>query len=111
MAPLTTAVSAVGLTAATIGLSWQGVQAAGWPTGAARAGLRKAVQAGENYMAGSVVMERLGEAVERACRQTDPAFRRVNLEILGNTDTFLHAHLWRPLGPPSTNCQAPRSKA
>lgn len=39
-------------------------------------------------------MERLGEAVERACAAHDPAFRRVNLEILGNTDAFLHAHVW-----------------
>ncbi|MEU3791733.1 diadenosine tetraphosphate hydrolase [Streptomyces fructofermentans] len=39
-------------------------------------------------------MDRLGEAVERACRRADPAFRRVNLEILGNTDPFLHAHVW-----------------
>ncbi|MFI7049505.1 diadenosine tetraphosphate hydrolase [Streptosporangium sandarakinum] len=39
-------------------------------------------------------MDRLGEAVERACRDLDPAFRRVNLEILGNTDAFLHAHVW-----------------
>ena len=39
-------------------------------------------------------MDRLGEAVERACRQSDAAFRRVNLEILGNTDTFLHVHVW-----------------
>lgn len=39
-------------------------------------------------------MERLGEAVELACRRLDPAFRRVNLEILGNTDAFLHAHVW-----------------
>jgi diadenosine tetraphosphate (Ap4A) HIT family hydrolase len=39
-------------------------------------------------------MDRLGEAVERASRQSDAAFRRVNLEILGNTDTFLHAHVW-----------------
>ncbi|WP_371792241.1 diadenosine tetraphosphate hydrolase [Streptomyces sp. NBC_01471] len=39
-------------------------------------------------------MDRLGEAVERACRRLDPAFRRVNLEILGNTDSFLHAHVW-----------------
>jgi diadenosine tetraphosphate (Ap4A) HIT family hydrolase len=39
-------------------------------------------------------MERLGEAVERACAATDPAFRRINLEILGNTDPFLHAHIW-----------------
>ncbi|MDT0399774.1 MULTISPECIES: diadenosine tetraphosphate hydrolase [Streptomyces] len=39
-------------------------------------------------------MDKLGEAVERACRRLDPAFRRVNLEILGNTDPFLHAHVW-----------------
>lgn len=39
-------------------------------------------------------MDRLGEAVENACRAADPAFRRVNLEILGNTDPFLHAHIW-----------------
>jgi diadenosine tetraphosphate (Ap4A) HIT family hydrolase len=39
-------------------------------------------------------MERLGEAVERACARLDPAFRRVNLEILGNADPFLHAHVW-----------------
>ncbi|OLZ68883.1 diadenosine tetraphosphate hydrolase [Streptomyces sp. IMTB 2501] len=39
-------------------------------------------------------MDRLGEAVERACRCLDPAFRRVNLEILGNSDPFLHAHVW-----------------
>ena len=39
-------------------------------------------------------MDRLGEAVERACRELDPQFRRVNLEILGNTDPFLHAHVW-----------------
>ncbi|MET9586130.1 diadenosine tetraphosphate hydrolase [Streptomyces sp. NPDC006539] len=39
-------------------------------------------------------MDQLGEAVERVCRRLDPAFRRVNLEILGNTDSFLHAHVW-----------------
>ncbi|MCM2416249.1 diadenosine tetraphosphate hydrolase [Streptomyces sp. RKAG290] len=39
-------------------------------------------------------MDQLGEAVERACSRLDPAFRRVNLEILGNTDPFLHAHVW-----------------
>ncbi|MFJ8623817.1 diadenosine tetraphosphate hydrolase [Kitasatospora sp. NPDC093550] len=39
-------------------------------------------------------MDRLGEAVERACRRLDPEFRRVNLEILGNKDAFLHAHVW-----------------
>ncbi|GAA4607019.1 diadenosine tetraphosphate (Ap4A) HIT family hydrolase [Actinoplanes octamycinicus] len=46
-------------------------------------------------------MDRLAEAVERACAALDPAFRRVNLEILGNTDPFLHAHIfpryeWEP---------------
>ncbi|MFH8933946.1 diadenosine tetraphosphate hydrolase [Streptomyces griseosporeus] len=39
-------------------------------------------------------MDHLGEAVEEACRRTDAAFRRVNLEILGNSDGFLHAHVW-----------------
>ncbi|MFH8886113.1 diadenosine tetraphosphate hydrolase [Streptomyces californicus] len=39
-------------------------------------------------------MDRLGEAVQRACRRLDPAFRRVNPEILGNTDGFLHAQVW-----------------
>jgi hypothetical protein len=40
-------------------------------------------------------MERLGSAVERACTDMDGAFRRVNLEILDNTDAFLHAHMLR----------------
>jgi diadenosine tetraphosphate (Ap4A) HIT family hydrolase len=39
-------------------------------------------------------LERLGDAVERVCARRDPGFRRVNLEILGNTDAFLHAHVW-----------------
>jgi diadenosine tetraphosphate (Ap4A) HIT family hydrolase len=39
-------------------------------------------------------MERLGEAVELACAEADSAFRRINLEIQGNTDAFLHAHIW-----------------
>src|ERR1044072_4903467 len=44
---------------------------------------------------------RPGEAGERVCARRDPAFRRVNLEILGNTDPFLHAHVrpryeWEP---------------
>ncbi|MEY9845410.1 diadenosine tetraphosphate hydrolase [Streptacidiphilus sp. MAP5-3] len=39
-------------------------------------------------------MERIGEAVERVCGRLDPAFRRVNLEILGNTAPMLHAHIW-----------------
>ena len=39
-------------------------------------------------------MALLGEAVELACQEADDGFRRVNLEILGNTDSFLHAHVW-----------------
>ena len=39
-------------------------------------------------------MDRLGAAVELACSRADPAFRRVNLEILGNADPLLHAHVW-----------------
>lgn len=39
-------------------------------------------------------MDLLGEAVEKVCAARDPGFRRVNLEILGNTDAFLHAHVW-----------------
>lgn len=39
-------------------------------------------------------MDCLGEAVERTCQRLDQAFLRVNLEILGNTDPFLHAHVW-----------------
>lgn len=46
-------------------------------------------------------MDLLGEAVEAACRSTDAGFRRMNYEILGNTDAYLHAHLfpryeWEP---------------
>jgi len=39
-------------------------------------------------------VDRLAAAVENACRAADPAFRRVNIEILGNTDPFLHTHVW-----------------
>jgi diadenosine tetraphosphate (Ap4A) HIT family hydrolase len=43
-------------------------------------------------------MADLGEAVERACGASDPAFRRVNIEILGNADRYLHAHVWPRYG-------------
>ncbi len=36
----------------------------------------------------------LGSAIERACADKDEAFLRVNLEILGNADAFLPAHVW-----------------
>jgi diadenosine tetraphosphate (Ap4A) HIT family hydrolase len=39
-------------------------------------------------------MARLAEAVEHACAASDRDFRRVNIEILGNTDDFLHTHVW-----------------
>jgi diadenosine tetraphosphate (Ap4A) HIT family hydrolase len=43
----------------------------------------------------------LGEAVQRACSTLDPAFRRINYEILGNSWPHLHAHVharynWEP---------------
>jgi diadenosine tetraphosphate (Ap4A) HIT family hydrolase len=37
-------------------------------------------------------MSLIGEALERAC--ADEGLVRVNYEILGNTDTFLHAHVF-----------------
>lgn len=36
----------------------------------------------------------LATAVESVCRRRDEGFRRVNVEILGNADAFLHAHIW-----------------
>lgn len=46
-------------------------------------------------------MALLGRAVATVCRRRDPQFRRINLEIQGNTDAFLHAHVtprydWEP---------------
>lgn len=43
----------------------------------------------------------LGRAVRAVCARRDPQFRRINLEIQGNTDAFLHAHVtprygWEP---------------
>jgi diadenosine tetraphosphate (Ap4A) HIT family hydrolase len=43
----------------------------------------------------------LGRAVSAVCSRRDPEFRRINLEIQGNTDAFLHAHVtlryeWEP---------------
>lgn len=39
-------------------------------------------------------MDLLPMAVERACRAEDGAFRRVNLEVLGNKDSYVHAHIF-----------------
>lgn len=33
-------------------------------------------------------------AVENVCSHRDQDYRRVNVEILGNEDAFLHAHIW-----------------
>lgn len=33
-------------------------------------------------------------AVENVCSRRDDGYRRVNVEILGNTDAFLHTHIW-----------------
>ncbi|MFG1792509.1 diadenosine tetraphosphate hydrolase [Nocardia sp. NPDC049149] len=43
----------------------------------------------------------LGEAVEKACRAADPAFARINYEVLGNLWPHLHGHIharyhWEP---------------
>ncbi|MFC7495298.1 MULTISPECIES: diadenosine tetraphosphate hydrolase [unclassified Nocardioides] len=43
----------------------------------------------------------LGRAVSAVCSRRDPELRRINLEIQGNTDAFLHAHVtpryrWEP---------------
>lgn len=40
----------------------------------------------------------LGEAVEIAGKERDPSFRRINIEIQGNHDPFLHAHIWPRYG-------------
>lgn len=39
-------------------------------------------------------MDLLATAVERACRAEDAAFLRVNLEVLGNMDSYVHAHIF-----------------
>lgn len=36
----------------------------------------------------------IATAVENVCSDRDPGYRRVNVEILGNRDPFLHAHIW-----------------
>lgn len=36
----------------------------------------------------------LATAVEQACRTADPGFRRTNIDVLGNADAFVHAHIW-----------------
>ena len=43
----------------------------------------------------------LARAVSTVCARRDPQFRRINIEVQGNTDAFLHAHVtpryhWEP---------------
>ena len=40
----------------------------------------------------------LASAVENVCAARDVGYRRVNVEILGNSDAFLHAHVWPRYG-------------
>ncbi|AZG48660.1 HIT family protein [Gordonia insulae] len=40
----------------------------------------------------------LATAVENVCAARDPMYRRTNVEILGNTHAFLHAHIWPRYG-------------
>ena len=43
-------------------------------------------------------MARLAAVVEKVCGARDTQFLRVNVEILGNTDPFLHTHVWPRYG-------------
>jgi len=43
-------------------------------------------------------MSLLGEAVMSACNSLDPSLRRINYEVLGNHDRYLHAHVWPRYG-------------
>jgi diadenosine tetraphosphate (Ap4A) HIT family hydrolase len=43
-------------------------------------------------------MSLLGEAVMAACNSLDPSLRRINYEVLGNNDRFLHAHVFPRYG-------------
>ncbi len=56
------------------------------------------VERQEDFLADAALLAR---AVEHVVRRRDPAYRRINLEVQGNTDAFLHAHVtprfaWEP---------------
>jgi diadenosine tetraphosphate (Ap4A) HIT family hydrolase len=36
----------------------------------------------------------IATCVETVCERFDSAYRRINIEILGNSDAFLHCHIW-----------------
>lgn len=48
------------------------------------------VESQELFLADAALLAR---AVSAACRATQPGFRRINVEVQGNTDAFLHAHV------------------
>lgn len=39
-------------------------------------------------------VELLARIVGEVCADIDPRYRRINIEILGNIDEFLHTHVW-----------------
>jgi diadenosine tetraphosphate (Ap4A) HIT family hydrolase len=43
-------------------------------------------------------MSLVGEAVMNVCNSLDPSLRRINYEVLGNTEQFLHAHVFPRYG-------------
>lgn len=43
-------------------------------------------------------MSLLGEAIIAACNAIDPSLRRLNYEVLGNNDHFVHAHIFPRYG-------------
>lgn len=43
-------------------------------------------------------VERLANAVETSCAAADSEFLRVNIEILGNTEPYLHTHIFPRYG-------------
>lgn len=51
-------------------------------------------------------LDLLAAAVEAACIAKDPAFRRVNIEILGNTDAYLHGNVF-----PRYEWEGPKAEA
>jgi diadenosine tetraphosphate (Ap4A) HIT family hydrolase len=51
-------------------------------------------------------MSLLGEAVLTACNSVDPSLRRLNYEVLGNTEHSLHAHIFPRYGWEDEELQA-----
>lgn len=48
-------------------------------------------------------LDLVATAIENVCSKRDPEYRRLNIELLGNRDAFLHTHIfprygWEPNG-------------